>query len=293
MLPHDRLPYSPIVERKPLRFPDGVRLVVWPVMSLEVWDIARPMARIVITPPQGQPLQPDHPNWSWHEYGMRVGFWRLKAALEALKLTPTVTINGRTCEVYPQVVDACLKNDWEINAHSYEQIPMHKIEDQRAAIAKTMETIGKFTGKRPRGWFGPGLTQTLDTVDHLAEAGIEYIGDWVADDDPVTLRTKHNPIVALPYSFELHDIVMMSLQNHPSDIFYARTMDQFACLYEESKERAKIMAIAVHPYLSGVPHRIAHVRRTFEELLAMPGVVSWNGRMILDWYLQQQAGAPR
>jgi peptidoglycan/xylan/chitin deacetylase (PgdA/CDA1 family) len=291
MLPHERLPYSPIVERKPLRFPDGVRLVVWPVMSLEVWDIARPMARIVITPPQGQPLQPDHPNWSWHEYGMRVGFWRLKAALEALKLTPTVTINGRTCEVYPQVVEACLRNNWEINAHSYEQIPMHKIDDQRAVIAKTMETIEGFTGRRPRGWFGPGLTQTLDTVDHLAEAGIEYIGDWVADDDPVTLRTKHKPIVALPYSFELHDIVMMSLQSHPSDMFYNRTMDQFACLYEESKERAKIMAIAVHPYLSGAPHRIAHVRRTFEELLAMPGVVSWDGHRILDWYLRQQASA--
>jgi hypothetical protein len=171
---------------------------------------------------------------------------------------------------------------------------MHKLDDQRAVIAKTMQTIEKFVGHRPRGWFGPGLTQTLDTVDHLAEAGIEYIGDWVADDDPLTLKTKHKPIVALPYSFELHDIVMMSLQNHPSDIFYMRTMDHFACLYEESKERAKIMAVAVHPYLSGVPHRIAHVRRTFEELLAMPGVVSWDGSKILDWYLEQRpVGASR
>ena len=288
MQPHERLPYSPIVERKPLRFPDGVRLVLWPVMSLEVWDIARPMARIAITPPQGQPLQPDHPNWSWHEYGMRVGFWRLKRVLEQLKMTPTITINARVCEIYPQVVKASLDNGWEINAHSYEQIPMHKLDDQRGAITRTMETIEKFCGKRPRGWFGPGLTQTLDTVDYLAEAGIEYIGDWVADDDPVTLKTRHKPIVALPYSFELHDIVMMSLQGHPSDMFYSRTMDQFACLYEESKERAKIMAVAVHPYLSGVPHRIGHVQRTFEEILSQPGVVSWDGSTILDWYLSQQ-----
>jgi allantoinase len=288
MQPHDRLPYEPIVGRKPLRFPDGVRLVIWPVMSLEVWDISRPMARLAITPPQGQPLQPDHPNWSWHEYGMRVGFWRIKRMLEQLKMSLTATINARVCEMYPQVVRACLDNGWEVNAHSYEQIPMHKVADQRGAIFKTMDTIEKFIGQRPRGWFGPGLTQTFDTVDLLAEAGFEYIGDWVADDDPVTLKTKHKSIVALPYNFELHDIVVMSLQGHSADVFYQRTKDQFDCLYEEAKERAKIMAIAVHPYLSGVPHRIGHVRRTFEEILSKPGVVTWDGSKILDWYLAQR-----
>src|SRR5207245_6658239 len=65
-------------------FPDGVRLVLWPVLALEEWDLARPMARMVISPPQGQPLLPDLPNWSWHEYGMRVGFWRLKKLLQRL-----------------------------------------------------------------------------------------------------------------------------------------------------------------------------------------------------------------
>ena len=145
---------------------------------------------------------------------------------------------------------------------------MHKLDDQRAVIAKTMSVIEKFSGKRPRGWFGPGLTQTFDTVDHLAEAGIEYIGDYVLDDDPVTLKTKHGPMVALPYTFEVHDIVMMNLQHHASEAFHTRAMDHFRCLYAESAERAKIMAISCHPYLSGVPHRIAHVERTFADILA-------------------------
>src|SRR5512134_1006005 len=144
MEPGERVEFSPIERRPPLKLPDGLRLVVWPVLALEHWDITRPMARMVITPPQGQPMIPDHPNWSWHEYGMRVGFWRLKRVLERLKVTPTVAINGRVCEVYPQVVEACLKNDWEINAHCYEQIPMHKVDDQPAAIARAVETIEKF-----------------------------------------------------------------------------------------------------------------------------------------------------
>src|SRR5690242_7358786 len=263
MHPRERFPYSAIETRPPLRLPDGARFVLWPVLALEEWDLGRAMARMVISPPQGQPMLPDLPNWSWHEYGMRVGFWRLKRLYERLGVAPTVKLNARACETYPAVVGACLERGWELNAHGYDQVPMHKLEDQRAVIEKSVEVITRFAGKRPRGWFGPGLTQTFDTLDHLAAAGIEYIGDWVLDDEPVVLKTNSRPVVALPYNFEVHDIVLMALQHHPSDMMFARGLDQFECLYEESAERAKVMAVACHPYLSGVPHRIRHVERLF------------------------------
>jgi peptidoglycan/xylan/chitin deacetylase (PgdA/CDA1 family) len=286
--PRERFSFSAIADRPPLRFPDGIRLVVWPVLSLEDWDLSRPMARMVITPPQGAPQLPDLPNWSWHEYGMRVGFWRLRKMYDRLGVTPTVAINARVCETYPRVIEACMESGWELNAHSYEQMPMHKLEDQRAVIAKTMDIISKFWGRRPRGWFGPGLTQTFDTLDYLAEAGIEYIGDWVLDDEPITVKTKHGPIVALPYTFEIHDIVLMNLQHQASEMFYRRALDHFECLYAEASERAKIMAISCHPYLSGVPHRFHHVERTFAHVLARDGVVAWSGAKILDWYLAER-----
>ena len=287
MHPRERLPYTAIDDRPPLKFPAGVRMVIWPVLALEEWDMSRPMARMVISPPQGQPMQPDHPNWSWHEYGMRVGFWRIRKMLTKLGVSPTVTLNARVCETYPAVVQACIESGWELNAHGYDQVPMHKAEDQRGVIMKSMDIIETFSGKRPRGWFGPGLTQTFDTLDYLSEAGIEYIGDWVLDDEPVTLKTTHKPVVALPYNFEIHDIVLMALQHHPSDMMYVRARDQFEWLYAESAERPKIMAIACHPYLSGVPHRIGHVQRTFAELLSRDGVVAWDGAKILDWYRTQ------
>lgn len=287
MHPRERLPYSPIEGRAPLRLPKGVRLVVWPVIALEEWDMGRPMARMVISPPQGQPMLPDHPNWSWHEYGMRVGFWRLRKVMQKLNINPTVTLNARVCETYPSVVKACIDSGWELNAHSYDQVPMHKLDDERAVIDKSMDIIEKFSGKRPRGWFGPGLTQTFDTLDYLSDAGVEYIGDWVLDDEPVTIETRHKPIVALPYNFEIHDIVMMALQNHPSDEWHGRALDHFDVLYAESAERPKFMAVACHPYLSGVPHRIGHVERTFAEILSHDGVVAWDGSKILDWYLTE------
>jgi allantoinase len=287
MLPRERLEFSPIEGRPPLKLSGGNRLILWPVLALEDWDISRPMARTVIPPPQGQVMIPDVPNWSWHEYGARVGFWRIRRVFERLGITPTVTLNARVCQSYPQLVEACLKSGWELNAHSFEQTPMHKLENQREVIQRTIEVIQKFSGQRVRGWFGPGLTQTYETIDYLAEAGIEYIGDWALDDEPVTLKTTSRPMVALPYNFEMHDIVMMALQHHASEVWYSRAMDHFACLYEEAAERPKVMAMACHTYLSGMPHRIRHVERAYEEMIRRRGVVMWDGAKILDWYLSQ------
>lgn len=288
MLPRERLEFMPIEGRPALKLSGDNRLIIWPVLAIEDWDISKPMARTVIPPPQGQIMLPDVPNWTWFEYGARVGFWRIRRVFERFGITPTVTLNAKACQSYPQIVEACLKSGWELNAHSYEQIPMHKLENQREVIHRSIDIIEKFSGRRPRGWFGPGLTQTYETIDYLAEAGIEYIGDWALDDEPVTLKTISRPIVALPYNFEVHDIVMMAIQYHASEVWYSRAMDHFECLYEEAAERPKVMALACHPYLSGSPHRIRHVERAFDAILKRRGVIVWDGAKILDWYLSQR-----
>jgi len=288
-LPSERVTYSAIVDRPPLRLPDGARLVVWPIVNVEEWDINGPMARTVLPPPGGGSHIPDLPNWAWHEYGMRVGFWRLKAALDNLGITPTLSINGSVCLNYPRVAGAARDAGWEFMGHGFLQQPAHILDDQKAMIAKTVETIRDFTGTPPLGWLGPGLTETWETVDLLAEAGIEYIADWVMDDQPYEIRTTAGPIVSLPYSVELNDIPMMMIQHHKASEFVDRVRDQFDRLYEEGAETARVMAIAVHPFISGTPHRIKYFETAFAHLADKPGVLFWTGKQILDWYRSQKA----
>jgi peptidoglycan/xylan/chitin deacetylase (PgdA/CDA1 family) len=136
----------------------------------------------VLPAPTGQVLVPDVPNWSWHEYGMRVGVWRFFDLFKRLDIRPTLSINARVCEDYPRVAGAAHDAGWEFMGHAYEQMPIHKIDDQKAMIDKSIAVIENFTGKKPVGWLGPGLTQTYETPELLAAAGIKYIGDWVYDD---------------------------------------------------------------------------------------------------------------
>ena len=142
----DRLPYSAIVDRPPLRAPDGARLLVWVIVNVEHWSIERAMPRTVLSPPMGQPLLPDLPNWAWHEYGMRVGFWRLHDALVSRGIVPTMAINGIVCESYPRIAKAALSAGWEFMGHGWVQGPMHKVEDQAQIGGRTL--CGAHAGDR-------------------------------------------------------------------------------------------------------------------------------------------------
>src|SRR5437764_6681008 len=164
----DRIPYQASVDRPKLKLPGGKKVAVWVILNVEEWRIENAMPRTVLTPPMGQPLLPDMPNWSWHEYGMRVGFWRLMEALTAAKVTPTLAISGAVCDAYPRVAGAARDAGWEFMGHGFAQQPMHQLEDQPGAIRRTIEAIRRFTGAPPIGWESPGLTETHETLDHLA-----------------------------------------------------------------------------------------------------------------------------
>ena len=254
-----RVPYQSIVNRPPLKLPGNARVVVCNIVNVEVWEPTGAMPRAVLSPPMGSPLLPDIPNWSWHEYGMRVGFWRILEALSSRNMKATFALNGATCRMYEEVCTAALHAGWEFMGHGMVQRPMHKVEDQLAAIRETMEEIRKFTGKAPRGWESPGRTETDDTLDNLAACGIEYVADWVLDDQPVSLKSSKGTITSVPYTVELNDVVISAVQQHASDEMLKRGKAQFDRLYLDGLKTPRVMTISVHPYLSGVPHRIAYL----------------------------------
>jgi allantoinase len=291
MIPSQRAEFSAIVDRPPLKLPNNARVIFWSIVNYEVWDISRPMARQVIPAPTGQVLLPDVPNWSWHEYGMRVGAWRFYELFARLGIKPTLAANARICEDYPRVAEQAKKDGWEFMGHAYDQQPIHKEENQLAMIERSMNVIEKFTGKRPVGWLGPGLTQTYETPENLVKAGVQYIGDWVYDDEPTTIKTDNGPLVTIPYTVELNDIPMMIVQHHESDYLLKRAIDQFDRLYAEGAHRPKIMAVAIHPYISGQPHRIKYLEAIYDYVNRFEGVLHWNGEQILDWY--RKASAPK
>ena len=288
MLPNQRLTYSPIVGRPKPALPGGARLAVWVIVNIEEWDASQPMPRTVLTPPAGGSPSPDIPNWAWHEYGNRVGFWRMLDIFDTFGIKPALAINGSAIRTYEPISRAALERGWEFMGHGYTQKNMQKVENERADIARTTAAIQEFTGSAPRGWLGPGLTETWETPELLVEAGYKYVCDWVLDDQPVLLKSSNGPIVSVPYSQECNDVAMMLIQHHTAAEYRTRAIDQFDQLYADAAIEPRVMALVIHPYIMGVPHRMRYFREALTHIRSYPEAVFTSGSAICDAFLGSQ-----
>jgi allantoinase len=290
MLPTERISYSAIAERAPLKLPNDARMAVWVIVNVEEWDPTQPMPRTVITPPAGGSPSPDIPNWAWHEYGNRVGFWRILKVFDEFSIPGTLAINGCAIEAFPPIVRAAVERKWEFIGHGFTQRSMQKVPNEREDMRKMRAAVIEATGKPPRGWLGPGLTETWETPDLLIEEGYQYVADWVLDDQPVWLKTRTKPILNVPYTQECNDVAMMLIQHHKASEYFERAIDQFEQIHADAADSARVMAIVIHPYIMGAPHRLKYFRKIFEVIRQKPDVLFWTGEQIYDWYL---AAGPR
>ena len=285
MLPSERIDFSAIGQRSKLALPSGARLAVWVIVNIEEWDPTQRMPRTVLTPPAGGAPMPDIPNWAWHEYGNRVGFWRMLDVFDELNIPAVLAINGSAIRSYEPISRAALHRGWEFMGHGFSQKNMQKVTNEREDIVKTREAIREFAGRRPRGWLGPGLTETWETPDLLVEEGFDYVADWVLDDQPVRLKTRSKPIVNVPYTQECNDVAMMLIQHHVAAEYRNRAIDQFDQIYRDSLNSARVMALVAHPYIMGAPHRLRYFREALKHMHARSDVLFWTGERIHDWYV--------
>jgi peptidoglycan/xylan/chitin deacetylase (PgdA/CDA1 family) len=285
LLPTERISFSPISQREPQALPNQARVAVWIIVNIEEWNPLETMPRTVLTPPAGGSPTPDVPNWAWHEYGNRVGFWRILDVLDQLSLPAALAINGSAIRSYEPISRAALERKWEFMGHGFSQKNMQKVANEREDIVKTRQIITDFTGRPPRGWLGPGLTETWETPDLLVEEGYDYVCDWVLDDQPVWLKTRTKPILNVPYTQECNDVAMMLIQHHTAAEYRNRAVDQFNQIYADATGSARVMALVVHPYIMGAPHRVRYFREALEHIKKHQDVVFWTGEKIHDWFV--------
>jgi len=284
MIVHGRAPFAPFPSRPEWHWPNGARLAVWPVINVEYWEFDN-LAGASVSSPAVEP--PDVPNYTWREYGSRVGIWRMMDMFDRLNIRGSITLNAGVCDAYPHIVRRLLYSEWEIMGHNWtnsRSINGMTEAEEREVIDRTLKRITRDTGDRlrPRGWLGTGLAESSRTLDILAEHGIEYVGDWVNDEQPYVLQTATRPIVAMPYTLETNDIGIFLRRGFSGPDYGELLRDQFDVLYEESAKTAKVMCIALHPFITGVPFRFKHLEaalqhmRRHEHVWFAPGIEILN-----------------
>jgi peptidoglycan/xylan/chitin deacetylase (PgdA/CDA1 family) len=275
--PTSLFPYSPIIDRPPVRWPNGANLAVWVVPNIEHFHLEMTQNA------------PDIRNYSRRDYGNRVGIWRMMEVLQKNGIRGTVALNGEVATYYPRVMEEAIRLKWELMGHGVTNSALLtglSIDEEAGVIAKTKAAIEGY-GQKMKGWLGPGLTETWNTLDLLRNAGVDYVCDWVNDDLPYRMN---NGIYSIPYSIELND---MPLFNNPTisiDDFEKRIRDTFDVLYEEGEKAGRVMGIALHPFLTGAPHRIRYLDRALRYIGEHDKVWFATGSEIIEAFRAQTKG---
>jgi allantoinase len=259
---HDRYPYSAITERPDYSWPQGRRLAVYTAVNLEWFSFGEGLGAEI-----AGSHQPDVVNYSWRDYGNRVGVFRMADLFNELNMPVSLLVNSLMYEHAPQAV-AAFKNS-EIVGHgrtNAERQGTLAEPEERALIDDTTMALAKHSGRQPKGWLGPWISQSKVTPDLLQEAGYTYLLDWCHDDQPVWMKTRKGRILSVPYPQEVNDIPQIVNRKREGDEFADMIIDAFDVMLEESAKRPLVFGIALHAYLVGWPHRFKYLARAFRHI---------------------------
>ena len=286
----ERYEDSLIFERKPtFSWPNGKTLAVWIIPNVEVWHFDVPGGPAVAGDPSSAP---DVMNYAWREYGIRVGLWRIAEVMAGAGVRATVALNSAVCTVFPKAVEEMKRLGWEFMGHGItnsQSLRNLSLDQEKEVIQTTLRTIEQATGKKPQGWLGPGLGETLNTPDVLAEEGVLYVGDWNNDDQPYPMKVKKGSLTSIPYCMEINDIPLYRDRGHTAEQYLQVLTDQFETLYAESQKLPKVMGMPIHPYLTGQPLRIKYFKQGIAHIQKHEGVWFATGSEILEAYQRSQA----
>lgn len=279
--PYSPFDYVPAHDRPRITWPDGARVALWVIPNIEFFALDQ-------TTPGGSGNVPDVSAWSKRDYGNRVGIFRIMEVMEKHRVRGTVALNADVCDHHPQILEAARQLDWEFMGHC--QTNTRRLSDvapgdEKALIHDTLARIERATGTRPRGWLGAGLQETWSSLEIFADEGLSYVADWVNDDQPYRMRIGGKEMVSIPYSTEINDKPAFDRSHRTADEFEAMIRRQFDVLYREGEQSGRVMAIALHPYLTGVPHRIGLLDNALDYICGHDRVWRATGAEIVEHYL--------
>jgi len=280
-------PYTPINRRPQITWPNGAQIAVWVIPNIEVFALDERM-------PVGQGKVPDVMNWSIRDYGARVGVYRIMDVLSKRDIRASVTLNSEVCDAYPEIMEDAMALGWEFLGHNERNTRrLNDIapETEKQVIHDTLARIEKTTGSKPKGWLGSGLQETWDTLDYLADEGLTYVADWVNDDQPYLMDAGGRRMVSIPYSSEINDLPAFHRYMRSTEEFESMIRRQFDTLYRDGAESGRVMGIALHPFVIGVPHRIWALESGLDYIAGHDGVWFATGEEIIQHYLDSGVAA--
>ena len=287
---HDYYDWSMLADRKPVSWPGDAKVALWVNVALQFFPLnqeGKPFA-----PVGGMTTAyPDLRHYTLRDYGNRVGIFRILKVLDQYGVKPTFAMNTQLAERYPYLLKRITERGDEIICHGWNMDSPHyggqDKDEEDALIGKSLDRLRELTGQRVEGWISPSKSQSSHTPELLVKHGVKYMCDWINDELPYPFRTPAGDITAMPLSTELEDRFIMQANLHSESEYADQIEDAFDFLYKEAEEKGggRMLALSIHPWMLGQPHRIGKLEQVLAHITAREGVWSASaGEICTAWH---------
>ena len=294
---HAHYDWAPLnATRAKLEWPNKARVALCVLVALEhtEWKCSPESYQVAnLAGGYGWGPFPDVTAWSHREYGHRVGIFRVLDVLERHRIKPTIALDALTSEHYPFLVRHCLARGMDVMAHGVaatRMITSRMTEsEERDYIDASIDAVARATGKRPTGWLGPEFGESTRTPQLLARAGIQYVCDWVNDDQPYRMKVPEGSLHALPVTLPLDDINALWERRIDVDQYERMIRETFDTLYREGAVNGRLLVLSLHPFLIGQPFRIGCLDAALAYITSHDAVWHATATEVIEWYRQSSA----
>mgnify|MGYP001819582056 CR=1 FL=1 len=290
---HERYDWSMLHQRQPVTWPGDAKLALWVNVGLQFYPLDQRGQPFAVPGGMTMPY-PDLRHFSLRDYGNRVGIYRFLQAFDRHQLKASFAINTELALRAPYLLERICQRGDELLCHGWNMDSLHyggqDIGDEAALISRSLEKLRQLSGQRVSGWISPARNESENTPELLAAEGIGYFCDWVNDDLPYTFRTRSGDLTAMPLSAELEDRFVLMNNLHSEQSWLEQVCDACDILLEEAATAGgRILALNIHPWMLGQPHRIGKLEQALDYICSRNGI--WNAYPgeILDHWAQQQS----
>ena len=266
---HERFKYSAITKRPDYSWPDGKRLAIYFAINTEHFAFGGGLGHAL----SNELPQPDARTFAWRDYGNRVGVWRLYELLDELKLPACHLVNTAVFDYAPDVIEPIIARGDEVIGHGRTNAERHGQwweADEARMLAEVRSKIEAATGRAPRGWMAPWMSQSKHTPDLLQEAGYSFEMDWPCDDQPIWMQTRNGRLMSMPYSLEINDSPQILVRHHTAEDFATMIVHQFEEMLHQSSRQPLVLGIALHTMIFGQPYRLYALRKALQHIVNHP-----------------------
>jgi len=227
---------------------------------------------------------------SVYEYGSRAGIWRLLRMFDEYNVKVTFFTAAMALQRNPEVGQWVKESGHEPCSHGWRWIEQWRLtrDEEREHIRAAVETIEKYCGSRPQGWYcryGPSVNTRELLVE---EGGFVYDADAYNDDLPYYTHVGDTQHLVVPYTLTYNDgrFVLPQGYGNPGDFFdqARRGIDELRL--EGQRGYPKMLSVGLHPRWIGQAGRTSALRQLIEYVQEKDDVIFMRRIDIANWWLE-------